>query len=150
MLPRLRYAKVHPDAKAPTRTPGKKDIGFDLSAVADGQILPGQTQQVEFGIRVVLPENYWAYLRPRSSQGKIGLNSGTGIIDEGYTGPLGYYITNSSDNEWVYKKGDRVGQLILIEMPTVADEVDEISEEDIPSTMRGSTGFGDSGGASWK
>jgi dUTP pyrophosphatase len=150
MLPKLRYAKIHPNAQAPFRKPGKKDVGFDLAAIYDGVVLAGQTTQVEFGIRVVLPEGYWAYLRPRSSQGKLGLNSGTGVIDEGYVGPLGYYLTNESDTDWAFKQGDKVGQLILIKMPDVDDEAEEINEDQIPQTMRGSTGFGDSGGASWR
>jgi dUTPase len=84
-------------------------------------------------------------MRPRSSQGKIGLVSGTGVIDNGYNGPLGYYLTNTSRQVYEYQKGDKIGQLILIPMHPFFGEMEEISEDQIPITERGSTGFGSTG-----
>lgn len=146
--PVLRACKIHPDAQMPLRK-RNEDAGYDIFAVQDGRILPGETAQIEAGIRLAIPEGYWILLRPRSSQGKIGLVSGTGVIDNGYTGPLGYYLTNTSRQVYEYKKGDRVGQMLPIRMHDFSREVQEITEDEIPTTERGSTGFGDSGGASW-
>lgn len=145
--PTLKVVLTHSSAQLPTRA-REGDVGYDFYAIEDGRILPGQTAEIKTGLRIVIPEGYWLFMRPRSSQGRIGLVSGTGIVDNGYTGPLGYFLTNTSQQTWVYKKGDKVGQLLPIRMHDVSS-VEEITEEDIPTTERGSGGFGSTGGASW-
>jgi dUTP pyrophosphatase len=72
---------------------------------------------------------------------KHSIDTGAGVIDYDYRGPVGVILFNHSDNEFVISKGDRVAQLILekISMAEVL-EVEVLSE-----TERGTDGFGSTG-----
>jgi dUTP pyrophosphatase len=65
----------------------------------------------------------------------------TGIIDNGYRGPLLAVAYNQSDTVANIKIGDRLAQLILIPMltPPVV-QVDQLSD-----TERGGQGYGSTG-----
>ena len=72
--------------------------GYDFFAPYDIEILPRQTALIPTGIRVILDDDKFLAIYPRSGLGfkyKMQLYNGTGIVDEDY-----YY----SDNEghiWV-------------------------------------------------
>jgi deoxyuridine 5'-triphosphate nucleotidohydrolase len=82
---------------------------------------------------------------PRSGlAAKFGIDVGAGVIDADYRGNIGVVLFNFSDSDFTIKKGDRIAQLICekIEM------ADLIEEEKLDETVRGSNGFGSSGGFS--
>ena len=66
-----------------------------------------------------------------------------GVINSDYRGEVGVVLFNHSDEDIEVKQGDRIAQLILERIAT--PQVKETA--DLPSTVRGSQGFGSTG---WK
>jgi dUTP pyrophosphatase len=89
---------------------------------------------------------------PRSSVSKTGfvLCNSVGVIDSGYRGtvrcrfaPTGIEIKNFFRRP--YKKGDRIAQLIPVELPFSSNNVEIIKGNGFKTTERGSCGFGSTG-----
>ena len=94
----------------------------------------------------VFTVNYYFLLcliiAPRSGLAlKHSIDTGAGVIDYDYRGPVGVILFNHADTEFIIKKGDRVAQLIL-ERISMAD-IQEVAE--LSSTERGTGGFGSTG-----
>ena len=64
-----------------------------------------------------------------------------GVIDVDYRGEVGVVLFNHSDEDFEVKQGDSIDQLILENIST--PQVKETT--DLPSTVRGSPGFGSIG-----
>ena len=101
------------------------DAGFDLVAVSrtvdeDGAVVYGT------GLAVEIPEGHVGMLFPRSSVAKydIILSNCVGIIDSGYRGEvmakfkLMDPLLKHDEYHW-YGIGDRIAQLIIVELPDV-------------------------------
>lgn len=117
------------------------DAGFDLFAVEDVVIKPGELKQVPIGIAVQLPQGYWAELRDKSSRASQGLHVLAGVIDQDYRGEVIAVISNSGHKAVDIKAGEKVCQMILHQVyPAMVFEVDELN-----TTKRGQGGFGSTG-----
>lgn len=140
------------------------DAGMDLKAFIDGSKLPSKGTvgypadselkkiAIHPGARVIvptnlfigLPEGYEAQIRPRSGMSfKVGLHiaNAPGTIDAQYTGNVGIIVANPTDRIIVIEHGDRIAQMVIKEFTqAIWDDVDELGD-----TVRGTTGFGDSG-----
>jgi dUTP pyrophosphatase len=120
------------------------------------------------GLAFEIPEGYVGLIFPRSSISKteLSLANAVGVIDSGYRGEVTFkfkptlvyrtevssisedfdfiaysYDSDEQDENSEYKVGDRVGQIMIIPIPTIEFvEVSELSESD-----RGSGGFGSTG-----
>lgn len=138
---RVACKKLHSDAVIPKYAkPG--DAGLDLVAT---QIISQDTQQVTYGtgLAIEIPEGYVGLIFPRSSIRKyeLALSNSVGVIDSGYRGEIQATFNTRYYGEIVYKKGDKIAQLIIIPYPQVElYESDELSESE-----RGSGGFGSTG-----
>ena len=136
---------IHPNAKIPQKSkPG--DAGFDLFAPERGIIDCGETDLIKLGIKIQLPDNVEAQVRPRSG---LALKSGVqianspGTIDSGYRGEVGVIVYNSHPNlPFVYEIGDKVGQMLI--KKTLPYEFELL--EKVNDTERGEGGFGSTGG----
>lgn len=124
------------------------DVGLDLACTLDGiggsvTIQPGERYLLPTGIRLEIPEGYWASIEARSSTSKRSLIVPKGVIDEGYRGELFAQIINVGNAPATIEDGDRVIQLIMhkrhIKDFTIV-EVDELS-----ASERGESGFGSTG-----
>jgi dUTP pyrophosphatase len=73
---------------------------------------------------------------------KHSIDTGAGVIDADYRGPLKVILFNFSDQDFAIKEGDRIAQLIIerIYNPEV------VVVEKLPETVRGLGGFGSTGG----
>lgn len=124
--------------------PVKKTIGaacFDCYASEDVSILSGKTGIVKLGFRVELPVGYEMLIRPRSGMSTKQFEVIEGTIDSDYRGVCGAIIHNCSEDTLFIKKGDRVAQMTVKEVPPVVlIETDTLSE-----TARGEGGFGSTG-----
>lgn len=88
------FKRLTEDAVLPTKA-FPTDSGWDLTAVEDTIVEPGDTVVVKTGIAVELPPGYEAQIRPRSgitSRTKLRVQLGT--IDNQYTGELGVIVDN--------------------------------------------------------
>lgn len=133
------YMKLHPDAKFTKGSVGA--AGCDLYAVEDGVVFRGQTLKVPTGIALVIPEGFFGLIRDRSSVGSKGVIISAGVIDSDYRGEILLCMNNLNPEPWEFKKGDRIGQMIIIpyfmQSPTLIEE--------LPKTDRGTGGFGSTG-----
>jgi dUTP pyrophosphatase len=139
---------VHPDAKMPTRAdPGSS--GFDLYAVEECWISPGEVTIVPTGLQMEIPPGYEVQIRPRSGlaakSGIIVVNS-PGTVDFSFRGEVKVIMSKLSDDHsddyYHVLPGTRIAQMVIQQIPDVGIELttDELSE-----TSRGAGGFGSSG-----
>lgn len=93
------------------------------------------------GIAIEIPHNFVGLLFPRSSVAKkdLRLCNSVGVIDSGYRGEIILKFDRDGDN--VYGVGDRVGQLMILPLPSI--QFFEV--EDLSDTVRNTGGFGSSG-----
>ena len=106
------------------------DAGLDLRSSEDVTLEPFERRLISTGLAVAIPEGYAGFVQPRSGLAlKQGLSMANtpGLIDAHY--PI------------VIKRGDRIAQLVIQQVPVVnLVEVEELDETD-----RGAGGFGSSG-----
>lgn len=139
-----------PDDLIPTRgSPGA--AGFDLRAACDGVISPHALARVPTGVRVNIPPNHVGLVCSRSGLAYnhgIFIVNAPGIIDADYEGEivmiLGRLPISGSEEPFVFKRGDRLAQLVIT--PIFSDFWETPSATTISSTRkRGNNGFGSSG-----
>lgn len=117
------------------------DAGMDVCAADDRVIHPGETAIIPTGLKFAIPEGYEIQVRPRSGislKTPLRLSNSPGTIDAGYRDELGILMTNTSpekdapqdkpecltldtkgNQKGIYhiKKGERIAQLVLAEVP---------------------------------
>jgi len=164
----VKIKRLHPDAVIP-KYAHEGDAGFDLVAIEDTIIEPGETKLVRTGLAVELPPGYELQVRPRSGISlRTKLRIVLGTVDSGFRGEIGVIVDNIAEdpcgNESQYltyidgldyrtdgemypndtyliRKGEKIAQGVIkpVEQAHFV-EVDELSE-----SQRGEGGFGSSG-----
>lgn len=139
----LKILKNHPDAKIPSYAhPG--DAGLDLYSVEEKYIEPGAFELIRTGIKIELPKDTEAQVRPRSGLAlKFGITvlNSPGTIDEGYRGEIGVILINHGKDRFLVEKNMKIAQMVV--MPLTKPEIVEV--EEISATKRAEGGFGSSG-----
>ncbi|KAJ6258658.1 Deoxyuridine 5'-triphosphate nucleotidohydrolase [Drechslerella dactyloides] len=139
--PSLLIKKLTDKAKAPTRGSAFA-AGYDMYASEDITIPKGGKGLVETGLSMAVPDGCYGRIAPRSGlASKNFIDTGAGVIDADYRGPVKILLFNHSDVDFEVKEGDRVAQLILERIYTPEVVVVENLEE----SVRGAGGFGSSG-----
>ena len=95
------------------------------------------------GLAIEIPDGYVGLLFPRSSISKTNLRlcNSVGVIDSGYRGEIMLKFDRRGFVDDTYNVGDRVGQLMILPVPSIQFiEVDELS-----SSIRNTGGYGSSG-----
>lgn len=99
---KIEFKKLHPDAVAPKyATPGA--AGFDLVAVEEVVIEPGETVVIPTGLAIEIPEGYELQIRPRSGitrKTKLRVANSPGTVDSDYRGEVGVIIDNIYQMEY--------------------------------------------------
>jgi dUTP pyrophosphatase len=167
----VKIKRLHPDAVIP-RYAHEGDSGFDLVAVEDVIIEPGETKLVRTGLAFELPPGYEIQVRPRSGISlKTKLRIVLGTVDSGYRGEIGVIVDNirslplDEDNE-VYLTseletidGDYVKRGIYADGTYIIRKGDRIAQavikpveqahfvevDELDDSERGEGGFGSSG-----
>jgi dUTP pyrophosphatase len=140
----LRVQRLDPAAALPVRAHAD-DAGYDLRAIEDLTLGPGERALVRTGIAIELPPGHAGLVLPRSglaARHGIALVNAPGLIDAGYRGELKVLLLNT-DGEVAFAvaAGDRIAQLVVVAVATP-----RIVEADaLAATARGEGGFGSSG-----
>lgn len=138
---KLQIKKLYPDTKMPFRR-FSTDAGIDLFAHS---ILPMEGRRLEYGtgIAVNIPEGYVGLLFPRSSVSNTDMLMANcvGVVDSGYTGEIKVRFRVAGQK--VYSVGERICQLVIIQLPELNFNYEEVTEFD--NTERGDNGFGSTG-----
>jgi dUTP pyrophosphatase len=124
------------------------DAGADLVARTDVELRAGGGRGlVPTGLAVAIPAGFAGFVQPRSGlalrHGVTCLNT-PGLIDAGYRGEICVVLVNTDrEHAFTVRRGDRIAQLVIqrveraLFVPT--------SAEAMPSSGRGSGGFGHTG-----
>jgi len=117
------------------------DAGWDLYTPVDFTVpAKGFSDRINLLVGFEIPRGYVGFVMERSSQGKKGLSSTGPVVDHGYTGDVHATLTNSSDEDVVYSKGDRVAQLVVLPVFTEGLELSSVLEGERGDNGHGSTG----------
>ncbi len=121
------------------------DAGLDLRSSEDVTLEPFERRLISTGLAIAIPEGYAGFVQPRSGMAlKHGLSMANtpGLIDSHYRGELKVIAINLDPREPIsIKRGDRIAQLVIQQVPVISlVEVEELDETD-----RGTGGFGSSG-----
>lgn len=164
----VKIKKLHPDAVVP-KYAHVGDAGFDLVAVEDKIVRPGESASVRTGLAFEIPQGMELQIRPRSGiskKTKLRISNSPGTVDSGYRGEVQVLFDNITSVDAMYmfaptlnvsgetdegdkvasgiyhiRKGDRIAQGVIAYLPSVIlVETDELSE-----TERGTGGFGSTG-----
>jgi dUTP pyrophosphatase len=161
---------LHPDAVVP-KYAHDDDVCFDLVAIEDTIIQPGQTKKIPTGIALQPPPDYWIDIRPRSgisSDTKLRIANSPGTIDA-YIGEIKVIFDNIAErthrtgnvlktldggtetlhsisryydeNTYIIRKGSRIAQALVDLKYTAKFTV----VDELEPTKRGANGFGSSG-----
>ncbi|GAA0820865.1 dUTP diphosphatase [Clostridium tertium] len=140
---KLKVQKIHNEAIIPNYA-HKGDAGLDLYSVEEVKINPSETALIKTGIKIELPPQTEAQVRPRSGlalkHGITVLNT-PGTIDEGYRGEVGVVLINHGKETFIVEKGMKIAQMVV--KPVWYVEVDEV--EELSKTERAEGGFGSTG-----
>ena len=116
--------RINEDIKLPERST-KFSAGYDFYAIED-ILVPGKgaITYVKTGVKAKLAEDEFLMLCNRSSNPKkkelVSIN-GVGVVDSDYygnpdnDGEIGFEFYNISDEDVVIKKGEKVGQGLIVE-----------------------------------
>lgn len=94
----IKVKRLHSEAVIPFYAkPG--DAGFDLVAVEDMIIEPGESGRIRIGIALEIPDGYEMQVRPRSgvsANTKLRVSNTPGTIDSGYRGEICVLMDNTN------------------------------------------------------
>lgn len=152
---KIRIKKLHPDAVIPKYATNGSS-GFDLVALEDVFLAPGETKLVKTGLAVDVGPGYEMQVRPRSGlslKTYLRVANAPGTVDSDYRGEVCVIMTNTAlvgqigHNAELYqkycqiKKGDRIAQGVICPVMLADIEVVDYLDE----TDRGAGGFGSTG-----
>lgn len=140
---KLKVKRISDNAKLPEYAhPG--DAGMDVFSNEEKLIRTGESALIKTGIKIELPADTEAQVRPRSGlalkEGITVLNT-PGTIDEGYRGEVGVILINHSKKDFLITEGMKIAQMVI--SPVHRAEVVEVDE--LSDTSRGTGGFGSTG-----
>jgi dUTP diphosphatase len=122
--------------------------GLDLRAArgtydgAHWYIPAGGDTVISCGVCVAIPEGNYGQVTLRSGLGfRETLVCHVGIVDSDYRGELRVKVINYGKRPVVIKHNDRFAQLVI----TPFFKLDAVDVEELPESVRGTSGFGSTG-----
>lgn len=136
--------RLSKNAKLPTRGSALA-AGYDLYS-AESKIVPAHGKAlVDTQLSIAVPLGTYGRVAPRSGlASKFMIDTGAGVVDADYRGVIFVLLFNHSDKDFQVEEGDRIAQIIFEKICT--PEVLEV--DDLGATVRGTNGFGSTGGHS--
>ena len=142
MIAWVDFVKTSDEAKIPQKGI-ERAAGYDVFSAEDGEIAPQTIGKINSGVKISkISQNIYLQILSRSS---IALNNSCitvcGVIDQNYRGNIYVLLYNTSrENSFKIKKGDRIGQIVL--MPMIKLRSNTISKDPIKKGKRKTLGFG--------
>ena len=90
------------------------DVAADLFA-SEAVLVPARGRAiVPTGLALELPTGFRARIHARSGLSwKHGIETGAGLIDQGFRDPIGVLLYNHTDVPYAVQEGDRIAQLCI-------------------------------------
>lgn len=120
------------------------DAGADLRSTLAMTLGAGARALLPTGVSIALPAGYVGLVHPRSGlAAKHGITvlNAPGTVDAGYRGEIFVTLLNTSSEDFVIERGDRIAQLVIQKF----EHASFIAVTELPGSERGDTGFGSSG-----
>lgn len=137
----IKVKRLNSNAKLPSYA-HEGDAGMDLFSCEDYIIKAGERGLVSTGLSIEFPEGYVALVWDKSGlAANKGVKTMAGVIEYTYRGEYKIALLNTSQENWIIKKGDKIAQLLI--QPIVSAEVQEVNE--LSETSRGEGAFGSTG-----
>ena len=138
----IKIKKLVPHAHLPKRqTPGS--VGFDVHSINDTLIPAHSTVPIHTGLAMAIPKPLYLRIASRSSLAAKGLNVSGGVIDNDYRGEIKVLLHNTTSQPIKISQKDRIAQFIF----EVCNTPCMILSNELPSTSRGTRGFGSTNGS---
>ena len=116
--------------------------GFDLYSAENAVIPHGTHKLIHTDIAMEIPEHHYGQIKSRSGLAlKKRINVQAGTIDCDYRGEIGIILSNDSDSDFTINRGDRIAQMVIMELPQINIEV----TDKLSATQRNQGGFGSTG-----
>lgn len=147
--PLIKFLRLKPDLDADIPLPRymtPQSAGMDIYAAIENDVVleKGEIALLPTGFAVAIPEGFEAQIRPRSGlavKHGIGLINSPGTIDADYRGEVKIAVINLGKKSYIFKRGDRVAQMVIKRVYQARLEVVERLDE----TERNTGGFGHTG-----
>lgn len=147
--PLIKFLRLKPDLDADIPLPRymtPQSAGMDIYAAIENDVVleKGEIALLPTGFAVAIPEGFEAQIRPRSGlavKHGIGLINSPGTIDADYRGEVKIAVINLGKKPYIFKRGDRVAQMVIKRVYQARLEVVERLDE----TERNTGGFGHTG-----
>lgn len=137
----VQVQKLNPAAIMPTYA-HDTDAGFDLYALEEVTLAPGEKASVGTGLAVGVPEGYVGLIWDKSGIAhKHGIKTLGGVIDSGYSGEVFVGVTNLGSEPYTFTAGHKVAQMLI--QPIIQAELREV--ETVAAGTRGEGRFGSTG-----
>lgn len=118
------------------------DAGYDIRTSSEFTIKSKESVSIDTGLHFAIPDGWYGLLESKS-----GLNANHhivclgGTIDSGYTGSVVVTLYNLGPEDYTFKKGDKIVQIVF--MPCGNFNLKPVFK--FEDTERGDNGFGSSG-----
>lgn len=119
------------------------DAGADVYSSQDIDLNPGDVAKINLRFGLKLPMGYAGFIFPRSSMASQGLTCELPPVDCQYRGAIHGILTNNSSEIRTIRKGDRIGQLVIMPVELPIFTLEDCGEPD--ETDRGNGAFGSTG-----
>lgn len=111
--PPLQVKLLSSTARPPTRGSAHA-AGYDLYASAAATVPARGRAMVETGISIAVPAGSYGRVAPRSGlASKHSIDTGAGVIDADYRGPVKVLLLNFGESDFAVEVGERIAQLIV-------------------------------------
>jgi dUTP pyrophosphatase len=124
-------------------------VGLDLRAAVEPTfppiiLYPGRMHKIPTGLCFAIPPGYAGLVLSRSglaAKHQVAVTNAPGLVDPDYRGEVFLLLENRGRERFEYRRGDRLGQLLIVPAPRIELQV----AADLDDTARGEGGFGSTG-----
>lgn len=148
-VPVIQFVKIDSEKDVDIRLPeymtkGAAGMDVRISIEEDLILKHGDISLLPTGFKMAIPEGFEAQIRPRSGlaiKHGIGLINSPGTIDSDYRGEVKIAVINLGPEDFTFKRGDRVAQMVITRVWQAGIEV----VNQLDDTKRSTGGFGHTG-----
>jgi deoxyuridine 5'-triphosphate nucleotidohydrolase len=122
------------------------DAGFDLYYEENEPLIlaAGKITAVDTFIALEIPRGTYAQIASRSSLARKGINAVGGVCDAGYTGNIIVQLQNTTTNDIILQKHDKIAQLVFLPLVNI-EQLQRVEDRlQLGQSERGTKGFGSS------
>ena len=119
------------------------DAGMDLRTPVAFIVPAHGSYTVDTGVHIQIPVGQVGFIKAKSGLNVKGGLTATGVVDSGFSGSIRVKLYNHSDEDYVFSRGDKITQLVLLYIAKPENGFEVVDHFD--ETERGDNGFGSTG-----